>query len=63
LIGKKGGGSVSAAPRQGVLDGANVIDCVTLTQVPVSQSPVIANLMQLYKYDFSEFAQIGSPYG
>jgi predicted acetyltransferase len=40
-----------------------VIDCVTLTQVPVSQSPIIANLMQLYKYDFSEFAQIGSPYG
>ena len=23
-----------------------VIDCVTLTQVPVSQSPIIANLMQ-----------------
>jgi predicted acetyltransferase len=40
-----------------------VIDCVTLTQVPVSQSRVIANLMQLYKYDFSELAQIGSPYG
>lgn len=40
-----------------------VIDCVTLTQVPVSQSRVIANLMQLYKYDFSEFAHIGSPYG
>jgi predicted acetyltransferase len=40
-----------------------VIDCVTLTQVPVSQSAVITNLMQLYKYDFSEFAPIGSPYG
>jgi predicted acetyltransferase len=40
-----------------------VIDCVTLTQVPVSQSAIIANLIQLYKYDFSEFAQIGSPYG
>src|SRR5260370_35109874 len=40
-----------------------VIDCVTLTQVPVSQSAIITNLMQLYKYDFSEFAHIGSPYG
>ena len=28
-----------------------------------SQSHVIANLIQLYKYDFSEFAEIGSPYG
>ena len=37
-----------------------VIDSVTLTQVPVSQSAIITNLMQLYKYDFSEFAQIGS---
>ena len=40
-----------------------LIDCVILTQVPVSQSQVITNLMQLYKYDFSAFAQIGSPYG
>jgi predicted acetyltransferase len=40
-----------------------VIDCVTLTQVPVSQRAIITNLIQLYKYDFSEFAQIGSPYG
>jgi hypothetical protein len=40
-----------------------VIDLVTLTEVPVSQRHVIANLIQLYKYDFSEFAEIGSPYG
>jgi predicted acetyltransferase len=40
-----------------------VIDCVILTQVPESQSEIIANLMQLYKYDFSEFAAVGSRYG
>ena len=40
-----------------------VIDCVTLTEVPVNQRHVITNLIQLYKYDFSEFAGIGSPYG
>src|SRR5215472_4665122 len=41
----------------------SVVDNVTLTQVPVSQSAIITNLIQLYKYDFSEFAPIGSPYG
>lgn len=40
-----------------------MIDCVTLTPVPKSQSQIITNLIQLYKYDFSEFADIGSPYG
>ena len=30
-----------------------VIDFVTLTEVPVSGKQVIANLIQLYKYDFS----------
>jgi predicted acetyltransferase len=40
-----------------------VIDCVTLRQVPESQSEIIANLMQLYKHDFSEFAKVGSRYG
>ena len=40
-----------------------VIDCVTLTPVPESQEQIITNLIQLYKYDFSEFADIGSPYG
>ena len=40
-----------------------MIDSVTLTLVPVSRRLIIANLIQLYKYDFSEFAKIGSPYG
>ena len=40
-----------------------MIDRVTLRQVPESQSQIITNLMQLYKYDFSEFAEVGSRYG
>jgi predicted acetyltransferase len=40
-----------------------VIDCVTLTQIPESQREIITNLIQLYKYDFSEFAEVGSRYG
>ena len=40
-----------------------LIDCVTLTAVPESQRQIITNLMQLYKYDFSEFAEVGSRYG
>ena len=40
-----------------------LIDCVTLTPVPESQKKIITNLIQLYKYDFSEFAEIGSRYG
>jgi predicted acetyltransferase len=28
-----------------------------------AQRPVLDRLLQLYKYDFSEFAPIGSPYG
>ena len=44
---------------------------MTLTQVPESQRQIITNLMQLYKYDFSEFdkydfsefAEVGSRYG
>jgi predicted acetyltransferase len=40
-----------------------LIDCVSLTPVPKSQSQVITNLMQLYKYDFSEFPEVGSRYG
>ena len=42
---------------------STMIDRVTLRQVPESQSRIITNLMQLYKYDFSEFAEIGSRYG
>jgi predicted acetyltransferase len=40
-----------------------LIDCVILTPVLESQRQIITNLIQLYKYDFSEFAEIGSPYG
>ena len=40
-----------------------MIDRVTLERVPESQSQIITNLMQLYKYDFSEFAEVGARYG
>ena len=40
-----------------------LIDRVTLTPVSESQSQVVTNLIQLYKYDFSEFAEVGSRYG
>jgi len=40
-----------------------LIDRVTLTPVPESQRQIITNLIQLYKYDFSEFAEVGSQYG
>ena len=40
-----------------------MIDRVTLTPVPESRRQIITNLIQLYKYDFSEFAEVGSPYG
>ncbi|MBV8524579.1 MAG: GNAT family N-acetyltransferase [Acetobacteraceae bacterium] len=40
-----------------------MIDSVSLIPVPESERHIITNLMQLYKYDFSVFAEIGSPYG
>jgi predicted acetyltransferase len=40
-----------------------LIDCVTLTPVPEGQKKIITNLIQLYKCDFSEFAEVGSRYG
>jgi predicted acetyltransferase len=40
-----------------------LINCVSLTPVPESQKQIITNLIELYKYDFSEFAEVGSPYG
>ena len=40
-----------------------LIDCVSLIPVPESKSQIVTNLIQLYKYDFSEFAEIGSRYG
>jgi predicted acetyltransferase len=36
---------------------------VTLAEVPLAQSRTIANLMQLYLHDFSEFAMTGTPHG
>ena len=36
---------------------------VTAAETPAAQRPVLDHLLQLYKYDFSEFAPIGSPYG
>jgi predicted acetyltransferase len=36
---------------------------VTVVAAPVAQRPVLDRLLQLYKYDFSEFAAIGSPHG
>ena len=40
-----------------------MIDRVTLRQVPESQMQIITNLIQLYKYDFSGFAELGSHSG
>ena len=34
-----------------------------MVEAPAAQRPVLDHLLQLYKYDFSEFAPIGSPYG
>jgi predicted acetyltransferase len=36
---------------------------VTLADVPVTRRVIIANLMQLYLHDFSEFAAIGTDHG
>jgi len=47
----------------GLLMELPLIDCVTLTPVSESHKKIITNLIQLYKYDFSEFAEVGSPYG
>jgi len=42
---------------------SDTINCVTLAEVPAAQKSVIANLIQLYKYDFSKFAPVGSDKG
>src|SRR5215467_12390290 len=47
----------------GLLMELPLIDCVTLTSVSESQKKIITNLIQLYKYDFSEFAEVGSRHG
>ena len=55
--------AVSADGRVVLYMELPLIDCVSLIPVPESQRQIITNLIQLYKYDFSEFAEIGSPYG
>jgi len=45
---------------------SGTIKRVTLAEVPAAQKSTIANLIQLYRYDrydFSEFAEVDSPYG
>ena len=42
---------------------ARQVASVTAVEAPAAQRPVLDCLLQLYKYDFSEFAPIGSPYG
>src|SRR5260370_31815996 len=42
---------------------ANKVDSVTMTQTPAARRPTIANLLQLYLHDFSEFAAVGTPHG
>jgi predicted acetyltransferase len=39
------------------------IDSVTLTATPAAGRQTIANLLQLYLHDFSEFAVVGTPHG
>jgi predicted acetyltransferase len=40
-----------------------VIETVALAEVALAQSSTVANLMQLYQHDFSEFADIGTDHG
>src|ERR1700752_3431825 len=42
---------------------SDAVRSVSLGEVPAARKSVIANLIQLYKYDFSEFAKVGSRYG
>ena len=42
---------------------SDAVKQVSLAEVPAARKLVIANLIQLYKYDFSEFAPVGSRYG
>jgi hypothetical protein len=42
---------------------SDAVRSVSLEAVPAARKSVIANLIQLYKYDFSEFAKVGSRYG
>jgi predicted acetyltransferase len=40
-----------------------IVDRVTLTRAPLSQKPTIANLLQFYLHDFSEFSEVGTEHG
>jgi predicted acetyltransferase len=42
---------------------SDAVKRVSLAEVAAARKSVIANLIQLYKYDFSEFAAVGSRYG
>jgi predicted acetyltransferase len=42
---------------------SDAVKQVSLAEVPASRKSVIANLIQLYKYDFSGFSAVGSGYG
>jgi predicted acetyltransferase len=55
--------AVSADGRGVHLMELRLIDCVSLIPLRESDSHIITNLMQLYKYDFSVFAEVGSQYG
>jgi predicted acetyltransferase len=39
------------------------IECVSVAEVAVAERQIVANLMQLYLHDFSEFAPLGSTHG
>jgi len=41
----------------------SLVASVTVVEASAAQRPVFDHLLQLYKYDFSEFAPIGSPFG
>jgi hypothetical protein len=42
---------------------SDAVKSVSWEAVPAARKSVIANLIQLYEYDFSEFAKVGSRYG
>lgn len=42
---------------------SHLVHHVTATEAPAAQRPVLDHLLQLYLYDFSELAALGSPHG
>jgi predicted acetyltransferase len=51
----------TAEPRSAKERGS--VASVIVVEAPATQQPVVDQLLQLYLYDFSEFAPIGSPHG